>query len=475
MLTLVLDSNSTQPLYEQIYRHIRREIETGTLSPGERLPSKRALAAHLKVSVITIEGAYSQLLAEGYLHSEPKRGFFVHTPELPPSVYHLPASAQVPATDIPTSGILDYDFATNAVDTAHFPFSTWARLMREVLSQEDSALLSSPHPQGVPELREAIVRYLHDFRGIQTTAEQVVVGAGSEYLTSLLFQLLGREGGWAVEDPGYRKVHRLLSHSGMLICPIPLDNQGIRTDALHWSGARVAHITPSHHFPLGTVMPVARRQALLSWASEVDHRYLIEDDYDSEFRYDGRPIPALQSLDVRERVVYMNTFTKSLAPSLRIGYMVLPPHLLERYQSEFLFYSSTVPSFEQYTLARFLSRGHFERHIRRMRTIYRTRRDALLSAAKATGLTQFGSFSGAEAGLHLLFHASGGPSEEELVQAAAQAGIGVYPLSYYALTPPDPGQPPTLLLGYARLEPEEIAAAVARLYSAWRPLFSAHS
>lgn len=471
MLTPVLDSASPMPLYEQIYRHIRREIESGSLPAGSRLPSKRALAAHLEVSVVTVEGAYGQLLAEGYLRSEPKRGFFVRTPELAGPRQPFSAPYHPPVPTAPSSGTLEYDFATNAVDTAHFPFSTWAKLMREVLSQQDSDLLSSPPPQGVPELREAIVRYLHDFRGIQASAEQVVVGAGSEYLTSILLQLLGQDGGWAVEDPGYRKFYRILSHAGALACPIPLDGQGMRTDALHWSGARVAHITPSHHFPLGTVMPVARRQALLAWASEAENRYLIEDDYDSEFRYDGRPIPALQSLDTRERVVYMNTFTKSLAPSLRIGYMVLPPHLLERYQKEFLFYSSTVPSFEQYTLARFLSRGHFERHIRRMRNTYRLRRDSLLAAAKAAGITRLGHFSGAEAGLHLLFRAPGGPSEEELVQAAARAGVGVYPLSYYCLTPPEPDHVPTLMLGYARLEPEDMAPAMRRLYAAWSPLF----
>ncbi len=516
MLTLTLDPGAERPLYEQIYRQIRQEIASGGLPAGARLPSKRALAAHLKVSVVTVEGAYGQLLAEGYLRSEPKRGFFVWMPE------EVPLSAPGPTPSVPpdrtAAAPLPYDFSTSAVDTAHFPFSTWARLMREVLSQEDSALLDSPPPQGVPELRRAIVRYLavdtahfpfstwarlmrevlsqedsalldspppqgvpelrraivrylRAFRGIRAEPEQVVVGAGAEYLTSLLLQLLGHSGGWAVEDPGYRKAPRIFTHAGALVCPIPLDGQGLRVDALRWSGARVAHITPSHHFPLGTVMPIARRQALLRWAMEGEDRYLIEDDYDSEFRFDGRPIPALQTLDSGERVIYLNTFAKSLAPSLRIGYMVLPPHLLERYRSEFLFYASTVPSFEQHTLARFLEGDHFERHIRRMRTIYRQRRDALLAAARAAGLLELGHFSGTEAGLHLLFHAPGGPSEDELVRSAAQAGVGLYPLSDYCLTPPDPGRSPTLILGYGGVEADAMAPAMVRLAAAWRPLF----
>ena len=470
MLTPVLDPHASHPLYEQIYRHIRREIEGGVLRPGERLPSKRALAAHLKVGVITVENAYEQLLAEGYVYTRAKRGFFVQSPD--PGVPPLPAAPSVLPPPPPTRrAVLPYDFSTNAVDTEHFPFSTWARLMREVLSEEDSALLSSPHPQGVPALRAAIVRSLHDFRGIDVHPDQIVVGAGAEYLTTLLFQLLGQCGGWAVEDPGYRKVQRILSHTGALVCPIPLDPEGLRTDALRWSGARVVHVTPSHHFPLGTVMSMPRREALLRWAGEQPDRYIIEDDYDSEFRFDGRPVPALQSLDRDERVIYLNTFAKSLAPSLRIGYMVLPPHLIRRYREEFLLYSSTVPSFEQYTLARFLERGHFERHIRRMRTIYRQRRDALVEAADAAGLLEWGFFSGMEAGLHLLFHVSLPVPERALVEAAGEAGVGVSPLSAYSIAPLDtPG--PVLVLGYGRLDPAGMVPAMERLAAAWRPLIS---
>ncbi len=466
VFTPLLDPQSRQPLYEQIYRQIRAEIEAGRLPQGARLPSKRTLAAHLKVSVVTVEGAYSQLMAEGYIRTEPKRGFFVQAvlPQTTQAAGPPPAPVPIHPAGRPEYA---YDFTTNAVDTVHFPFSTWARLMREVLSLEDSGLLSATHPQGTPELRAAIVRYLYDFRGIRAQPEQVVVGAGSEYLTSLLFQLLGREGGYAVEDPGYHKFQRILAHAGALICPIPLDNQGLRVDALRWSGARVVHVTPSHHFPQGTVMPIPRRQALLSWAAEQPGRYIIEDDYDSEFRFSGRPIPALQSLDTGGRVIYLNTFAKSLAPSLRIGYMVLPPELLERYWAEFDFYSSTVPSFEQLTLARFLVRGHFERHIARMRTVYKGRRDALITAAAAAGVAQPEQFSGGEAGLHLLLQLPGRMGESELVRRAADHGVGVSPFSAYYLTPPSADLPPTLIMGYARLEAASMLPAFQRLALAW--------
>ena len=464
MLTPVLDPARDTPLYEQLYRQLRHEIESGALAAGEKLPSKRALSAHLKVSVVTVEGAYGQLQAEGYLRSEPKRGFFVAPLEAPVPVPRQegPAPALEEATPARRP---DFDFATNAVDAARFPFATWARLMRQVLTREDSALLSAVPPQGVPELRAAIVQYLRDFRGITAQPEQVVVGAGSEYLTGLLFQLLGREGGYAVEDPGYLKFSRILAHQGAHICPIPLDGQGLRVDALRWSGARVVHVTPSHHFPLGIVMPAGRRRELLAWAGEGPNRYIIEDDYDSEFRFSGLPIPALQSLDREGRVVYLNTFAQNLAPSLRIGYMVLPPALAERYRREFLFYSSTVPSFEQYTLARFLEGGHFERHIARMRVEYRERKAALIACVRGLGIS--GTLSGGDAGLHMLLRMDGRLGEDELVRRAAEAGVAVYPLSACRPTPAPKGEPPTLIMGYARLEAGDIRRAFLRLREAW--------
>lgn len=465
MITAALEPGGDRPLYEQLYRHIRAEISQGRLAAGERLPSKRALAAHLKISVVTVEGAYQQLLAEGYIRSEPKRGFFVQT--LEPAAPAPPAEPAPALPSAPPAQPLRYDFSTSAVDTALFPFSTWARLSREVLSRRDTSLLDALPPQGAPELRSAIVRHLYHFRGMRVEPEQVVVGAGSEYLTALLVQLLGTTGSWAVEDPGYPKTARILASNGAQVHPIPLDGLGLQMDALDASGARVVHVTPSHHFPLGTVMPMGRRAALLAWAGREKNRYIIEDDYDSEFRFSGRPIPALQGLDRGESVVYLNTFAKSLAPSLRIGYLVLPPHLAEEYRRRLLFYSSTVPSFEQYTLARFMEGGHFERHIARTRTRYRARKAQLLAAAREAGLLEHARILGADAGLHFLLELDDPRPEETLAELAAQAGVGVYPLSrYYRESPPD-GQPPTLVMGYARLPAGDIAPACRQLARAW--------
>lgn len=464
MLTPILDSAAAMPLYEQLYRHIRGEIESGRLATGERLPSKRTLAAHLKISVVTVEGAYNQLLAEGYLLSRPKRGFFVQAAQAAPVVR---PPRPLPPPEEPVRPIFRYNFSTSAVDTALFPFATWAKLMREVLSQQEDTLLSTPHPQGVPELRETIAAHLYRFRGIRAAPAQIVVGAGSEVLTSLLVQLLGREGRYGVEDPGYTKTHRILRSCGVAVEPIPLDSQGLVVDELDRHRVQVVHVTPSHHFPLGIIMPAARRQALLRWAAQKPGRYILEDDYDSEFRFSGRPIPALQSLDSMERVIYLNTFAKSLAPSLRISYMVLPPHLLERWRREFWFYSSTVPSFEQYALARFMDRGHFERHLNRTRTRYKARREALLAAARDTGLTQAGSFAGGDAGLHLLLWMDRRWREDELAARAAEVGVGVSPLSICDLTPPPADRPPALILGYTRVAAEDMAPALELLKSAW--------
>lgn len=461
MLTPVLDPGSSRPLYEQLYLQLRRDIESGALRSGEKLPSKRALSAHLKVSVVTVEGAYGQLLAEGYIRSEPKRGFYVSQMEAPPSAPAVPAS---PAPE-PAAGEAPpplYDFSTNAVDTSRFPFSTWAKLMRQVLSAGDGRLLAALPPQGVPELREAIVRYLHDFRGISASPEQVVVGAGSEYLTSLLFQLLGREGGYAVEDPGYPKVWRLLSHQGALVCPIPLDEGGLRVDALRWSGARVAHVTPSHHFPLGIIMPVTRRRALLDWARAKPDRYILEDDYDSEFRFSGRPIPPMQSIDQSGRVLYMNTFSRSLAPSLRIGYLVLPPALLERYRERLGFYSCTVPAIEQYTLALFLSEGYFDAHLNRMRVFYRGRRDRVAAAIQASPLAGRCRILHQEAGLHFLLELETHRPDRELAGLAADRGIRLSFLTDYQRT--EGAAPPhTLIINYPALDPEQMAQGLEEL------------
>lgn len=467
MLTYDLEPGCGTPLYEQLYRAVRNDIMSGTLMGGERLPSKRQLASHLKISCITVETAYSQLLAEGYIFSEPRKGYFVQH-----QLSHPPAHASyephsTPSSPVPLKLTLRFDFRTNIVDTGCFPFSTWARLSRGVLSGDPGPLLSAAEPNGVLKLREQIRRYLYDFRGLNVSTDNILVGAGSEYLINLMLQLLGSGRVYAIENPGYRKLYQIFSAGGAEIRPLPLDEFGLRSDKLQESDADAVYITPSHHFPLGTVMPAGRRMELLRWASVKEGRYIIEDDYDSEFRYSSRPIPTLRELDRSGRVIYVNTFAKSLAPSLRIGYMVLPDTLMTHYRERFSLYSSTVPSFEQYTLSEFMRTGAFERHISRSRKLYQSRRDALLSAIEKELAQIPHHISGGEAGLHLLLNVQNGMDENELIKKAMAQGVRVYGLSgYYAA----PAEPPasTLVLGYAGLEIKDICEAVHLLGKAWQ-------
>ena len=464
MLTYHLDPHSKTPLYEQLYRAVRADIMSGALAGGDRLPSKRQLAANLHVSQITVETAYGQLLAEGYLASAPRRGYFVQ------QQLAVPAQTQAPRAAVPLSPAQEkhylYDFRTNIVDNGRFPFSTWARLSRSVLSEYSDRLLHATDPCGAVELREQIARYLYDFRGINVSPDNILVGAGSEYLMHLVIRLLGRDRVYGLENPGYRKLYQIFDANGAAVCPLPLDKSGLRADALTASDASVVYLTPSHHFPLGTVMPAARRLEILRWASAAPDRYIIEDDYDSEFRYASRPIPALGELDRAGRVVYVNTFAKSLAPGLRIGYLVLPDALMARYRERFSLYSSTVPSFEQHTLAAFLRTGAFERHISRSRKVYQARRDALLAALARELADLPHEVSRSEAGLHLLLHMRNGMLERELIERAAAAGVRVYGLSAY-YTPPVKPPKATLVLGYAGLTEAQIDAAAALLRQAW--------
>ncbi|HIV97335.1 MAG TPA: PLP-dependent aminotransferase family protein [Candidatus Agathobaculum stercoravium] len=465
MLTYHLDPHSKTPLYEQLYRAVRADIMSGTLAGGTRLPSKRQLAANLRVSQITVETAYGQLLAEGYIVSEPRRGYFVQKQLAAPAQAQAPKAA-APHPHTAPADDCKYDFRTNIVDTGCFPFATWARLSRSVLSEYSDRLLRATDPCGAAELRGQIARYLYDFRGINISPDNILVGAGSEYLMHLVIQLLGRDRVYALENPGYRKLYQIFSDNGAAVRPLPLDKSGLRADALAASDASVVYLTPSHHFPLGTVMPAARRMEILRWASAAPGRYIIEDDYDSEFRYASRPIPALGELDHAGRVVYVNTFAKSLSPSLRIGYLVLPDALMARYHERFSLYSSTVPSFDQHTLAAFMRTGGFERHISRSRKVYQARRDALMAALDCELADLPHEVSRSEAGLHLLLHMRNGMLERELIERASAAGVRVYGLSAY-YTPPVKPPKATLVLGYAGLTEQQINEAAALLRQAW--------
>lgn len=398
MLTYTLDKQAGLSLYEQLYRRVKADILSGRLAAGEKLPSKRALAAHLEVSVITVKNAYEQLMAEGYLTGVEKKGYFVSA--VLPSPAAVPTSPEQPPP--PREPVWFLDLATNSIAAEDFPFTVWARLMRQTILEQGTGLLRSTPPQGAWALRQAIAAHLRQFRAMEVTAEQIIVGAGTEVLYNLLVQLLGRDRLYGVEDPGYGKIAHIYRAAGAEVTALPLDEAGVSVEALRRSDADVVHISPSHHYPTGLVMPIARRQELLRWAQEVPARVILEDDYDSEFRFVGRPIPTLFSIDGGEQVVYLNTFSKTIAPSIRISFMVLPRRLLADFRQKLGFYACTVSAFEQYTLAQFLAGGWYEKHLSRMRKHYRQKRDAVIAAVYKSPLAPYAAITEEDAGLHFL-------------------------------------------------------------------------
>lgn len=463
MLTYPMEEAKGESMYEYLYRCIKNDILNRTLQPGEKLPSKRTFAKNLKVSVITIENAYAQLLVEGYIYSIEKKGYFIANisqQAVPVTRQQLPKPE--PKQETPEFPLFA-DFISNSVSSAQFPFSVWTKLQREVIagiSSED--MLCAAPAGGVWTLRNAIADHLYQFRGMSVDANQIIVGAGTEYLYHILIQLLGREWTYAVEDPGFTKITKVYQSNGVTCAHISMDEAGIQLAELEESGADILHISPSHHFPTGIVMPISRRYELLSWASKMESHYIIEDDYDCEFRMDTKPIPTLQSIDVMEKVIYMNTFSKSLAPSFRISYMVLPKHLMKRYYEKLGFYSCTVSTFEQYTLAEFIQRGYFEKHINRMRNYYRGKRDVIMAQFENSKLADRIQIREEDAGLHFLLAVETELSDADVEKRAKEKGIGIYSLSRYFYKKENAGEH-VFVVNYSGVDDEKIAEAVERL------------
>ncbi|RHS88642.1 PLP-dependent aminotransferase family protein [Clostridium sp. AM42-4] len=463
-LLIPLDSRSKKPLYEQIYSHICAEIRSGALKAGDRLPSTRVLAEHLKVSRSTTQMAYDQLLAEGYMEARPCRGYFVsHLEEL---VETGPSGTEEMQTAAEPDAGWRVDFSPRGIDLDSFPYHVWRKLSRNTLVDDNKEMFHSGDHQGEPGLREAIRSYLHSARGVNCSTEQIIVGAGSEYLLMLLSQILEGKHVIAMENPTYKQAYRVFHSLGYEVCPVEMDANGMDPSILSESGANVAYVMPSHQFPTGVVMPVGRRQELLKWAVEEAGRYIIEDDYDSEFRYRGKPIPALQGMDRSGKVIYLGTFSKCIAPAIRVSYLVLPKPLLVRYRSQTSFYASTVSRIDQNILYQFLSQGYFERHLNRMRAIYKTKHDLLIELIEP--LKEQFEIRGEHAGIHILLTSKYNRSEQELISLAAEAGVKVYGLSSYFIHPEHNHRSATVVLGYASLNEDAIREGVGILTRCWK-------
>ena len=463
MLTFVIDPDSKIPVYQQLYVFIKTEIQSGRIGYNTKLPSKRKLSSYFKLSLNTIQTAYDQLIAEGYVLPVARKGFYVCKIDNIIKFENLTEYNE--ADSEPIHPAIEYDFSYHGVDLHNFPFNTWRKLTREVINEYDKEMLKLGDSQGHNSLRRSIAAYLLQSRGVNCSPSQIIISSGTEFLMQILIQLFDRKVIYGIENPGYEKLNLVFKSNQAEYKTINIDDGGMILDEINKSQADILCITPAHQFPSGEIMPINRRIQILNWANETKGRYIIEDDYDSEFKYSGMPVPAMQGLDTNEKVIYMGAFSKSLSPSLRISYMVLPPHLMDNYKKNLSFIICPVPVIEQKVLSRFIQEGYFERHLNRMRNIYRKKRETLVRTI--TALNCKIKVSGADAGLHLLLTVENGMSEKELVSSALAYGVKVYGISKYYFDKTSINKPPAILIGYATMTEKEIESAVKKLYEAW--------
>lgn len=459
-LVFNVDRNSTLPMYQQVYRYIKAQIVSGKIVENSKLPSVRQLAELLEVSRNTSQLAYEQLQAEGYIRSEYKKGYYVQA-----AISELvPISVIAPHTKAPSEIKVNptIDFQVGAVDGTNFPLAKWRSLSNKVLKED--LIYQYGENQGDGLLRESLAKYLFESRGVRATSDQIVLGSTTQQLLTILLLLLKEEYTQiAVENPGYNGARELFSLQSFSVVPIPVQMVGIDIKHLEKCQARLVYVTPSHQFPLGMTMPINERYHLIEWAEKVKG-YIIEDDYDSEFRYKQQPIPSLQSLTNSKQIIYLSTFSKALLPSIRLSYMVLPEELLARYQQIAPLLQQTASSLHQRTIYHFIEEGHWYAHLRKMKAIYKRKMKVLCDAIERH-FKDTVTIIGGSSGIYIVIEVSIKQSEEWLVKEALKNGVQVYPCSpYYVENFPSH---PTIQLGFAGLEEDEICKGIAKLAEAW--------
>ena len=470
MITCDFSQKGKLSLCEYLENTIRDKILSGELKADEKLPSKRELAEHLGVSVITVQNAYANLISEGYIYSIEKRGFFVTAlPEQKSDSKKLFLNDKQKELKEHNSKIeILCDLTSNSVNYETFPFSTWNKISRKVLNSPQAELLKRQNVQGAEVLRSSIAEHLRNFRGFDIDPKQIVVGAGTEILYSYITKLLGNKTIFAVENPGYKKISLILEMNGAKVKPVNIDENGIIISELNKSKANAVHVTPNHHFPSGIVMPVKRRIELLSWADKNENRYIIEDDFDSEFRFQGKPVSPLFCRAAKQNVIYINTFSKTLSPSFRISYMVLPEKLIKDFYSLLGFYSCTVSTFEQYTLSAFIKEGHFSKHISRMKNYYRNIRNDLIYKIEHSPLKEKTEILEKDSGLHFLLKVNTKLNDKKLKEALLKKGSSVSILSDYYFNSDNlnSDDKKTLVINYSGLSKQQILSTVNLLSEA---------
>lgn len=459
MITVNFEEFNKLGLCETIYQSIKRQIQKGILKPNEKLPSKRSFSEHLGVSVITVQNAYGLLIDEGWIYSVEKKGFFVTDIA---NLFHVKKPLEKSLLveeineEINEENLLG-DFVSNSINIEKFPFSVWARITRKVLTKPDKSLFSRQSVWGIKKLRQAIQEYLYEYRGMLVDEKQIIIGAGTESLYTMIIQFLGQENLFALENPGYKKVGKIIELNKADFLPVDIDSQGIKIQDLEKSHANIVHVSPSHHFPTGIIMTVKRRNLLLQWAMEKENRFIIEDEYDSEFRFIGKPLAPLFNSDSMGKVIYINTFSKTVSPSLRISYMILPENLLQAFDNKMSFYSCPVSAVEQMTLALFIKEGHFETHISRMRNYYRNLRNELIYQLNLSSLSEKALILEENSGLQFLLEFKNKINQEKVREDLKKEGILINFLSDYEYSQREKVKKKnTMVINYSGIEKSKI-------------------
>lgn len=459
---LVLDSDLDIPLYIQLYRHFVEKISNGELKASARLPSSRKLCEDLHISRNTVDLAYQQLCAEGYVASKPRSGYYVEKLDFS-SVHPSARSHYVQTSSIKNSPTVKYDFKYGKLNIDDAPIIQWQKLLNKAMNNfKDEMTIYGP-TFGNVELRKEILKYLRYYRGVDCSVDQIFIGAGVHYCLGMMCQFLGNDVTVAMEDPGYHVTRATFRNHGFAVKPISLDSCGLNVANLRASEAKVAYVTPSHQYPLGIIMPISRRLELIEWAVQSDS-IIIEDDYSCHLRYNTNPVQSLQFL-CPEKVVYVGSFSKFLFPSARLSYMVLPENMLEKFTNMFDGYPSSVSHLIQKTMELFMQQGYWESYLRKSKRIQKKKHDSLIKMLTE----EFGeniSIYGMNAGLHIMVEVKNGMYEADLIGSALNAGVKVYPTSKFWENPEN-GLKSAVVLGFGGIEMDYIEPAVKLLRKAW--------
>lgn len=461
-----LNYNDKTPLYIQIYTFIKDEILSRNIPCGSKLPSIRTLSKDLKLSKNTIEAAYEQLIAEGYVTSKNRSGLYVAQIEIgfKNKKNNLSPFCKEESSDNLKTKIR-YDFSSGQIDTTAFPYTHFRKIIGQCIDEYSSELLLYGDHQGDYGLRYEIAKYIHHSRGVICSPEQIIISSGTQQSLTLLCHILSNNHkNVAFEEPSYLGAKAVFNHFNFNISPIKLDIDGINIDSLYQSKAKIVYVTPSHQYPYGMVMSISKRLQLLNWA-KTNNGIIVEDDYDGELRYKGKPIPSLQGLDESDKVIYLGSFSKSLMPSMRISYLVLPQSFLNIYKQDYKIYEQPVPRLLQKSLEIFIKEGYWEKHLRKSKVLYRKKQEILIhSITKYLGKNV--TIIGADSGLHMLLKIHTKMKENELVEKALSSGIRVNPTSVNWINTPL-NSLPIIFIGFAGIKTEEIPNAIRLLHDCW--------